>query len=420
MEHSIDTETRASHWKQLYFFKVFSEERSHIQHGDSPLFNNGVQQLKITIQLAALNAGGHAVQLTQAELDTVCLIDYTTSTEIPYWWGASGPWITTTNHWGFVWDRSFFERVRVAQKDHPEGFEAPSAEVMGASVADGEIVTILQTPNMMAVTGKTMAFTEDQKALLKEVHPGIEPSSYQLVELYLSTDSGSSRQFAARAVNGDGTVFRTNYLEIGNDSGLGDGHGKFHSSVRVQSVTFPVLSNDSYGDRLSNGALLKEHIGQWFFYSPAWFSARIEETHINIRLPGGYMVPIRELFHDNNLAVWADANSTVPTMRGTYLGSPIFGYIVYYTPPYFGVSGRYVPFNLPVDEKIGHRPQLPREGQIVIGIVSTENHYWYYSSGSRAHSKVRQVFRVRDIYGNMHPLALALRTDNQDITLTRA
>ena len=246
----------------------------------------GSQQLLVTMRLAAKDANGNHVQIPQSDLDNIRLIDYNTSELIDFNNSFAGEWTSARLHQGYTWDRGFLDSIRVLRLEQPALFEAVEPR---AHVAEALEVKL---PEQIKHELENAGFVSLSAAETMEVCP----NGYQCVNFYISTGASLLRRFAARVINADGTVFRSNYSKVGDDLGEGDKLGKFNSSFEIDPLTFPNLPNDNYGARKFDGSgylrdtLVSEMTRNGMKY-------RAYEQHLNIRMPTGRKVPIKSVIH---------------------------------------------------------------------------------------------------------------------------
>lgn len=257
---------------------------------------------------------------------------------------------------------------------------------------------------------------------------------YQYIHFYISTGASSLRRFAARVSNADGTVFRSNYSEVGEDLGEGDKLGKFNSSFEIDPLTFPNLQNDNYGDRKSDGSgylrdtLVSEMTRNGMKY-------RAYEQHLNIRMPTGRKVPIKSVIHPIGPdpvkgadVIWACRGNVSATRTAhTYMCYPGETHIRMGQPPnFYGWNNNYywaTDLLTMAFENYAPRIVHAREGEVVIGhFLMSQNSYFYDTrSGAReTPNKTSMLIKVIDIYGTQHNLRLSFNPDYNYLYLNKA
>lgn len=400
-------EATASNWQQLYFFKVIAERNADSGYREYPLFNNGQQQLHITLQLAALTAAGQPAVIPAQELVEARLIDFLTSAELPRWDnGLAGSWAAEPSKGPFTYDRNFINSVRSFAADAPINIVVPApAEDERVPTAWKEALSTNAMGERNArLTVGSHPFSEDERAMIQRQYPGLQVTDYQFVDFYVVTRATQGRTVAGRITNSQGTVFRTNHGEIGDDSGLGDGLGKFNSSIRIDPVTFPNLPGENYGDRNADGTLKDTLVATADNYA-----YRCYEHHINIKLPNGKMVPIHSIWEAYEL--WGDGGTGWKAcLSHTYIGGPGSRTMEYLIPPYVGIRGSFPRSDEALRDLVPDlQIRYPREGQIVIGHVLCIWDYWFYlkpSNGERAPHRLSSRIGFTDIYGNPHSVTI--------------
>lgn len=400
---------KASNWNQLSYFKVFVHNDSHLQNPRYPLLNNGNQQVLVTVRLAAQDALGNFVTIPQADLNKIRLIDYGTSQEI-YYGSELQSWSTSSTNLGYTWDRSFLDSLRSLRLEQPKLFEQVDDEQCAVEhdhmdVPHKAIEQAQEWPPVL------MPLTQEELA-------NQAANDYQSVQFYLRTTSTISRRIAARVSNSDGTVFRTNYSEVGDDNGEGDKRGKFNSSFEIEPLTFPRLPSENYGDRLANGYLKDTPIGNGSF---AGGNYRSFEHHVNIKMPNGRAVPIKSIPNFNGLdsPVWGSRGGGSSKCTMTYMALPGSSYINYPQRHYIainrsgvgvlntGVWLTYLSRGLGLENKI----KYPRSGEVVIGQAISTDSFLFYSTVNMAKELPSQTtydFSVIDVYGTTHNLRVGL------------
>lgn len=414
MNESIATTVQASSWTQLSYFKVFVHNDSQLQNPRYPLLNNGNQQVLVTVRLAAQDARGNYVAVSAADLNSIRLIDYGTSEAI-YFGSQLQPWSTSQTDMGFIWDRSFLDSIRSLRLEQPELFEQadrdPGAFEHALTINDGAQEVLPALPSVPV-------------ELQEDCGHG-----YQCFRFYLRTTSTISRRFAARITNSDNTVFRSNYAEVADDNGEGDGRGKFNSSFEINPISFPRLPSESYGDRLANGYLKDTPIGDGVFTG----KYRAFEHHINIRMPGGRAVPIKTIpnFDDSTGVVWGNGGSGRSKLTITYIGLPGSDTTRYTYAPYYMKINKYGLGMLAVREWMNFtgrgmglegKIKYPRSGELVVGQVLCEENFWFYTNVTASKEVLKQTTKditVVDIYGTLHDLRIGLIPEYNYLTLER-
>lgn len=409
------TGNKASNWKQLAYFKVFVHNDSQQQNASYPLFNNGNQQVLVTIRLAAQDERGNYVSIPASDLNGIRLIDYGTCDEI-YFGSQLQPWSTSQTDLGFIWDEGFINSVRSLRLEQPELFEqadsAPGAFDQALNInSEGQMLPSAM-PECSAENG------DDPNKI------------YQCFKFYLRTTALTKRQFAARITNGDGTVFRSNYPEVGSDNGQGDGLGKFNSSFEINPISFPRLPSENYGDRLANGYLKDTPIGDGVFTG----KFRAFEHHINIRMPrSGQAVPIKAIpnYDYTEGVVWGNAGSGRSKLTVTYIGLPGSSSTWYTYAPYYMQINKYGVGMMSVSDwlffigqslGIGYKIKYPRSGEVVVGQVLCEENFWFYTNVTASKEVLKKTTKdltVVDIYGTLHPLRIGLIPEYNYLTLER-
>lgn len=415
MNEAIATTVQASSWTQLSYFKVFVHNDSHLQHSRYPLLNNGNQQVLVTVRLAAQDARGNYVSVSAADLNSIRLIDYGTSETI-YFGSELQPWSTSQTDMGFIWDQSFLDSIRSLRLEQPELFEQvdrdPGAFEQALTINDGAQEVLPALPS---------APVELQDDC---------PNGYQCFRFYLRTTSTIKRRFAARITNSDNTVFRSNYAEVTDDNGEGDGRGKFNSSFEIDPISFPRLPSESYGDRLANGYLKDTPIGDGVFTG----KYRAFEHHINIRMPGsGRAVPIKAIpnYDYTEGAVWGNGGSGRSKLTITYIGLPGSDSTWYTYAPYYMQINKYGLGMMSVSDwlffigqslGLGYKIKYPRSGEVVVGQVLCEENFWFYTNVTASKEVLKQTTKditVVDIYGTLHDLRIGLIPEYNYLTLER-
>ena len=410
-------DVKASGWNQLSYFKVFVNNDSHLQNSRYPLLNNGNQQLLVTVRLAAKDASGNFVTVTPADLATIRLIDYGTS-EIIYLGEQLHPWCTTFTNLGYAWDRGFLDSIRSLRLEQPKLFEQAAID---PPALDQALEGVPLQHHEQAQPGLEL---HTQNQALSQ--PGAD---YQTVQFYVRTTATTLRRLAVRINNSDGTVFRTNYSEVGDDTGEGDKRGKFNSSFEVEPLTFPRLPSENYGDRLANGYLKDTPIGHGDFAG----KFRAFEHHVNIRMPNGRSLPIKTItnYSSRNGVVWAAHGSGKSKCTVTYFGLPGSQVTKLTNKPeyigimrnglsreYTGVWLTYLGRHMGIEGKI----KYPREGEVVIGQVIMEENFYFYQSVTNnieVPNRMTHDFSVIDIYGSSHNLRVGLIPAFNYLTLER-
>ena len=405
---------QASNWKQLSYFRVFVENDAHLQNARYPLLNNKRQQLRVTVRLAARDASGNLVTIPQSDLDNIRLIDYNTSALIDFNNSFTGDWTSSRHNQGYTWDRGFFDSIRTLRLEQPQLFEelenrADVVEAMHVNVPE-QIKHELESQgsNVLSVlAGENMADC---------------PNGYQCVQFYVSTGARAARRLAARLTNSDGTVFRSNYSEVGDDLGEGDKRGKFNSSFEVDPVTFPNLPNDHFGDRRTDGSgYLRDTLVS--SVTRRGLEYRAFEAHVNIRMPNGRKVPIKSVVHSMSAdpilgaeVIWAcrgGLNGARCTY--TYMCYPGETQLRMGTPPnFYGWRGyTYRASSLLKMAFADRRPRIvhARAGEVVIGQMLTSQNSWFYHDGRgtiETPNYTNMPLSVIDIYGTQHNFRLSL------------
>lgn len=413
MNEATATTVQASSWTQLSYFKVFVHNDSQLQNPRYPLLNNGNQQVLVTVRLAAQDARGNYVAVSAADLNSIRLIDYGTSEAI-YFGSELQPWSTSQTDMGFIWDRSFLDSIRSLRLEQPELFEQtdrdPGAFEQALAINVGAQEVLPALPSV------PVELQEDCGA------------GYQCFRFYLRTTSTISRRFAARITNSDGTVFRSNYAEVTDDNGQGDGRGKFNSSFEIDPISFPRLPSESYGDRLASGYLKDTPIGTGAL--PGKF--RAFEHHINIRLPNNRAVPIKAIpnFTIDDGVVFGSRGSGRSKCTITYIGLPGEAHTWYTrTPGYIGMIPGYGVLSVSswlslTGRAMGleNKVKYSRSGEVVVGQVIFEENFVFYTNvtGSKeTPSRTTKDITVIDIYGSLHDLRVGLIPEYNYLTLER-
>ncbi|OKA25250.1 hypothetical protein BOH74_09210 [Pseudomonas versuta] len=409
------TEVKASNWNQLSYFKVFVHNDSSLQHRKYPLLNNGNQQVLVTVRVVAKDASGNFTTIPQADLDKIRLIDYGTSQEI-YFGSELQPWSTSRTNLGYEWDRPFLDSIRSLRVEQPKLFETAGNDL--CVVEQEDLNTSPPTDEQM----------QELSPLTPEEQASHAPGDYQTVQFYLRTTATTDRRIAARIANSDDTVFRTNYSEVGDDTGEGDKRGKFNSSFEIEPLTFPRLPSENYGDRNSNGFLKDTAIGSGNFIS----YYRAAENHVNIRMPNGRTVAIKNMlnYNANNGVVWATGSTSASKCTSTYIGLPGNAWAQYGTPFYVGINSggvgalsheQWLYYSAhPID--LAFKIKHPRAGEIVIGQFVYAHTFYYYSNVQMNHkiaNKHSLDFSVMDIYGTQHNLRVSLSAELGNLILDR-
>lgn len=415
---------QASNWKQLSYFRVFVGNDASYQNNRYPLLNNQRQQLLVTVRLAAKDANGNHVQIPQSDLDNIRLIDYNTAELIDFNNSFTGEWTSSRLHQGYTWDRGFLDSIRVLRLEQPALFEAVEQRAHVAEALEGKL------PEQIKHELENAGFVSVPTAETMEVCP----NGYQCVNFYISTGASLLRRFAARVSNADGTVFRSNYGEIGEDLGEGDKLGKFNSSFEIDPLTFPNLQNDNYGDRKSDGSgylrdtLVSEMTRNGMKY-------RAYEQHLNIRMPNLRKVPIKSVIHPIGPdpvkgadVIWACRGNVSATRTAhTYMCYPGETHIRMGQPPnFYGWNNNYywaTDLLTMAFENYAPRIVHAREGEVVIGhFLMSQNSYFYDTrSGAReTPNKTSMLIKVIDIYGTQHNLRLSFNPDYNYLYLNKA
>ncbi|MDR6643942.1 hypothetical protein J2X57_003177 [Luteibacter sp. 1214] len=225
------TTPEAGRWVELVLFRIYKDTFNET----SPtlkLFNNTRQQCAVRVMLQAIDSDRKPVDLTQADLDTIELIDYSSGEPLPRRDpGQPHPdWAFSTHDDGYLWDESLIGAVQHDTAASPESTRPPSADVQ-------------------------------------------RPAPHQsVVTLYVSTSALSSRQIAARIPipSSDTRTATPVYIttnSIGVDDPVGKGEdGQFNSWVNVRPSAFPTLPITSYGATSADGRLAPVKVG-----SPDYF-----------------------------------------------------------------------------------------------------------------------------------------------------
>ena len=414
------SEVQASNWQQLSYFRVYVHNDGELQHAEYPLFRNGVQQLRVTVRLAARNAAGVPVKIPAADLANVCLIDYTTSAPISF--DNDSPakeWRPSRVHNGYTWDRRIFDSMKSLQSEQPHLFEQAEIDMRAPEAGAVNMPDDLNGWQEKQVTDWALPFPDDDKYRFDD--------GYQYVEFYLATSSAVVRTFAACVSNSDGATFRCNYKDIDDPTGEGDKLGKFNSSFKVVPFNFPNLPNESYGDRIpSDTSLLRDTLIR--SVDQDGYNTRAYEHHININLPNRNKVPIQWVKTAGNsfpryLSVWGSGGSGNAKMSFTYLGYPGNNQLTMGM-SFYGVGPGYmVPLQdlllrpLQSDLRIRH----PRSGELVIGQYITSNPLpgIYHADNTAVPNAMYSDMELVDIYGNSHFLRLGLVTGLNFLTLNK-
>ena len=416
---------QASNWKQLSYFRVFVGNDAHFHNNRYPLLNNRRQQLLVTVRLTAKDANDNYVKIPQSDLDNIRLIDYNTSELIDFNNSFTGEWTSSRLDQGYDWDRGFLDSIRVLRLEKPELFAGVGKLADVAEALDVNLPE--QVKHELENRGSN--FTLPVGEVMDD---GSE--DYQYIHFYISTGASSLRRFAARVSNADGTVFRSNYGEIGEDLGEGDKLGKFNSSFEIDPLTFPNLPNDNYGDRKSDGSgylrdtLVSEMTRNGMKY-------RAYEQHLNIRMPNLRKVPIKSVIHPIGPdpvkgadVIWACRGNVSATRTAhTYMCYPGETHIRMGQPPnFYGWNNNYywaTDLLTMAFENYAPRIVHAREGEVVIGhFLMSQNSYFYDTrSGAReTPNKTSMLIKVIDIYGTQHNLRLSFNPDYNYLYLNKA
>lgn len=409
-------EIQASAWKQLSYFRVYVGDDGYPQNARHPILNNKRQQIPVTVRLAARDAAGNFVKIPQSDLDSIRLIDYTSSVLIDHGTNFSGQWTTSYLNQGYEWDREFMGSIRSLRLEQPELFE--------------EVENRADIPESYEVNSSP--HTEDHPNAL--VLTDACADGYQCIRFYLSTGASLPRRLAARILNSDGTTFRTNYKEISDDIGEGDGLGKFNSSFEVDPFAFPNLPNENYGDRKTDGSgHLKPTLASTFRFDSQNYHAY--EQHLNIRMPGGRKIPINSVVHPANMhpvygaeSIWAYGGKGQSRITHTYMVYPGERHTRQGPSPkyfsrnnyFYGIFGL---LGFAFEYKDPH-VVYPRAGEVVIGHFCSSANYYFYDQpnanpGSQVPFKLATLFSVIDIYGTQHNFRLSLSEDYGSLLLSK-
>ncbi|SDF16276.1 MULTISPECIES: hypothetical protein [Rhodanobacteraceae] len=225
------TTPEAGRWVELVLFRIYKDTFP----GNGPtlkLFNNTRQQCAVRVMLQAVDSEHNPVDLTQADLDTIELIDYGSGEALPRR-DAGQPhpdWAFSTHDEGYLWDESLIGATQNDAAASLESTRPPSADVQ-------------------------------------------RPAPHQsVVTLYVSTSALSSRQIAARIPipssdtrTATPVYITTNSVWVDDPAGRGE-DGLFNSSVTVTPAAFPTLPITSYGATSGDGRLAPVKVG-----SPDYF-----------------------------------------------------------------------------------------------------------------------------------------------------
>lgn len=394
MTDIIAPEAQTSNWTQLSYFRVFVHNDGDLNNGRYPLFSNNSQQLTVTVRLIARDASGNLATISSSDLNSIRLIDYTTS-EVLEFENNSTPWLPSLYDFGWDWDRDILTSVRSMRLKHSELFESDTPET--------------DSSEDWAPASKTM---DDDRC----------PNGYQCFRFYISTSSNKPRRLAARIKNSAGTIFRTNYNDIEDPTGEGDKNGRFNSSFSVDPVSFPRLSSEYYGDRQANGS---GHLKDLRVVSN-YGDNRAYEHHVNIRLPNGKMIPIKYIKDPIAFTprmVWANTGSDKQKTAFSFIGHPgetlLRMQSLIHT---LGVENLRQSIHSMVHALYDNNATIknPRTGQVVIGQIILPGKYWFYDiTGAQVANTMQRDLTVVDIYGNIHELRYGMTSALNNLTLDR-
>lgn len=393
MTDIIAPEAQTSNWTQLSYFRVFVHNDGDLNNGRYPLFSNNSQQLTVTVRLIARDASGNLATISSNDLNSIRLIDYTTSAVLEFE-DNNNPWKPSHYDEGWVWDRDVLTSVRSMRLTHSQLFEADAPETDSC---------------------------EDWSPASKNMVNDECPNGYQCFKFYISTSSNTPRRLAARIMNSAGTVFRTNYSDIEDSTGEGDKNGRFNSSFSVDPVSFPRLSSEYYGDRQTNGSGYLKDIRVVSNYG----ENRAYEQHVNIRLPGGKVIPIKHVsypFPQSSLMVWDNTGSGSQSTAFTFIGHPGETLLRLKSPIKTLKVQRHQSIDSMVSALYDYNPSIKysRTGQLVIGHIILPGKYWFYDiAGQEVPNVMRREFTVTDIYGNNHDLRYGLSSARNNLILDR-
>ena len=383
---------------QMYFFKIYANNDETVPPRDAPLFGNGRQQLHVTLKMAALDANGNAVLLTDNELLTLSLIEYSYTTAIPYSETPfQYPWWFTARKESWEYDLGLLNTIAVMENEQPELFtvEQPFRCLPDRGHREAS------TPRY--VNCETVPFTDEEKALLSTTNPGMLISDYQRADLYVSTTSLQFMRIAVSIRLANNTVVRTNW-NVNDDNGLGDGNGKFNSSIRAIPKRFPNLPDSAYGKRSPThpNRLLDIFVTE----GSSKDRDRVYEHVVNINFNGS----IINVANANCPTLYADrGGGWKGGTSHTYYTSPFANTILLRLPPYLGVGSGFWPADFLLWELVPTRTAKHHSlGQIIIGHVLTGWSIWFYHAPYVQAAKVTEgPLTLVDVYGNEHRLKLS-------------
>lgn len=357
----------APNWAQVLYLRIYKSDVNQ-QHSDAYVFANLRQQCRIIVKYVVADSDGNPVLPTQGSL-SLGLIDATHKSDLT----TLPDWTVLKEPGAYEWNESVVQRMA------------------GSTSANDSAGTSSEVPGQLA--------------------------AYEnVVEFFVATSTSVTTTIGAR-IEMPGTSLRVDSLsqEIGDDNGgLGDGHGKFHSTVRIHAVS-ATLPQSCYGDlNPGSNSLLAAHYIEGG-------STRVFEHIINVRYPGTdtevnlneFKIPSGAslfcLWEDRGEAdggqEWAFTYSVQPGSSNLQLNDD--------RPRFIGKgnNGDGTMWDCFRDhvKSVVHRSQA----RIIIGVVLGYNHYQFFyqlseSSFERSDARLNNTITFSDAYGNEHRLRVTL------------
>ncbi|SFW34644.1 hypothetical protein [Luteibacter sp. UNCMF366Tsu5.1] len=378
-------------WDSLIYFRIYKDFAGE-SHSTARLFNNTRQQCAIRISIIAANEAGSPVQLSEADLRTIELIEYISNQPLPRSDDLANhqAYQYTSNQRDYVWDETI---IAEAQDDAPDA------------------------TTQMAVGPRQGA---------------------QTIQLFVSAKATSRLQIAARIPLPGGTAYiSTNHVGFDDTDGTGGPNKLFNSSVLLQPATFPVLPASEYGEFASDGTLLPFDVGnrENFYWA--------KEHHIHVRF-NGRLLPLKSVSAtptgSAGFAVYKQGSFFDDAKWGiSYYGQPGATQPEHFPLPPLNKVEQYfasapareasapskrqnnIYFPLDMFKRCVGRIEGAASTRVVVGLIMGNLSVRFLNaSGQQVPDKTNAVLHIVDEYGNAHALSLTFGTRANQLRLSAA